>query len=332
MLLIGIAVLGSVLALVAWFDRRRPAPPKYDSRARRLIWYALGALWLIDGFLQAQPAMVTPIFADMVLQPAQLGQPAWLSSLMQLGITLWIQHPMVGNTLSTLLQWGIGFLMLTGYRRLRGQVGVWLSIGWGGIVWVFGEGMGGIFAGGPSFIGGSPGSALLYALLSIALLAPVERWRSGWMTALIRYALAGYFMLGALWQALPSSGFWQSDNLLGLIGKNAGMPQPQWIRGAIEAVANAAYDHPVLWNSLLVAILLVSGALVLVKKMYNTSLLLLYLFLFMIWWFGQDFGFLGGYGTDVNTAPLLGLVIHSLSGRKVSILKRWASWHQLGHS
>ena len=299
--------------------------------ARKRIWYGLGILWLIDGILQAQPAMFTPIFPDMVLRPTMDGQPIWLSALLQFGISRWQQHPVFNDAMALLVQLLIGLLLITGYERRRGKVGLWLSLGWGVVVWVFGEGMGGLFSGSPSILSGSPGSAFFYIMLSIVLLWPITMWESGRLTSYLKSSAALYFFIGALWEALPSTGYWQSDNLMSVFGKSAGMPQPYWIRAEIEWVATSTYHHPVPWNLGIIIMLCLIGYLILEENKFIFDSIILYLFLFMIWWMGQDFGFLGGYGTDVNTIPLIGLVLFSVSGKRKMIVKRWSHWHQLGH-
>ncbi len=301
-------------------------------KARKRIWYGLGILWLVDGILQAQPAMFTPVFPDMVLRPTIDGQPFWLRVLLQFGLSLWRQHPVFNDAMALVVQILIGLLLIAGYERRAGKVGLWLSIGWGMVVWVFGEGMGGLLSGSPSLLSGSPGSALFYIILSIVLLMPNAWWEYGKLPNYLRISAAIYFFIGALWEALPSTGYWQSDNLLSVFGKSAGMPQPDWIRAEIEWVATSAYHHPFLWNFGIIILLCLIGYLILKKNIYIFDSIILYLFLFMIWWMGQDFGFLGGYGTDVNTIPLIGLVLLSMSGKPKMIVKRWRQWHQLGHS
>ncbi len=300
--------------------------------AHKRIWYGLGMLWLIDGILQAQPAMFSSIFPDMVLRPLIDGQPGWLQYLLKYGVSFWQLNPVLNDLLALTLQLLIGLLLITGYERGWGKAGLWLSIGWGTIVWIFGEGMGGLFSGSPSLLSGSPGSALLYVILSFALLIKPTVWRSGIITKYLRFSTALYFFIGALWEVLPSSGYWQSDNLLSVFGKSAGMPQPDWIRSEIEWVATSAFHQPIVWNIIVTLLLCLIGLLIMKKYLYSYENIILYLFLFMIWWMGQDFGFLGGYGTDLNTIPLIGLVLFSISGKRMTTVKRWAHWLQLGHS
>ena len=46
---------------------------------RRGIQVTLGLLWILDGMLQLQPAMLTPRFATQVIAPAGEGQPAFVA-------------------------------------------------------------------------------------------------------------------------------------------------------------------------------------------------------------------------------------------------------------
>ena len=46
---------------------------------RRGIQVALGLMWVLDGLLQLQPAMLTSRFASQVIRPAGAGQPGFVS-------------------------------------------------------------------------------------------------------------------------------------------------------------------------------------------------------------------------------------------------------------
>jgi hypothetical protein len=75
--------------------------------------------------------------------------------------TTWSYHPMQAGAAAVWIQVGIGIWMLAAPRgpwsRLAGLAGV----GWGLVVWVFGESFGGIFAPGLTWLFGAPGAGLL---------------------------------------------------------------------------------------------------------------------------------------------------------------------------
>src|SRR5947207_2622201 len=64
--------------------RRGPAVISRTAAARlrvtrRGIRIVLGLLWVLDGLLQFQPAMLTPKFAVEVIAPAGAGQPGFIA-------------------------------------------------------------------------------------------------------------------------------------------------------------------------------------------------------------------------------------------------------------
>ena len=62
-------------------------------------------------------------------------------------------------------------------------------MGWGLVVWVFGESFGGIFAPGLTWLFGAPGAALAYCAAGALLALPEQNWRT---PRLGRAVLAGF--------------------------------------------------------------------------------------------------------------------------------------------
>ena len=131
------------------------------NRARRVLLLGLGGLWLFDGLLQMQPYMFTMNLITQILRPIAAGQPWWLTRLIDWSIALVTPHLSLFNWSIVLLQITIGLSLWSGRRSLV-TAGLWLSIAWGLAVWVFGEGIGGLLTGSPTFLSGAPGSVLLY--------------------------------------------------------------------------------------------------------------------------------------------------------------------------
>lgn len=165
-------------------------------KERALLWWGLGILWFIDGVLQAQPAMPNNGFAQDVLAPALMGQPSWYIRILGWNIQFWNDHPVGADVAATLLQVWIGILLLVGMDRFWGRLALWLSIGWGIGIWIFGEGMGGILAGSVTWLNGSPGSVLFYVVGAVLLLLPEDGWTDGRVRKLARRGF-GVFWLAA---------------------------------------------------------------------------------------------------------------------------------------
>jgi len=279
---------------------------------RRVLWCGLAGLWLSAGLLQAQPRMFSSQFVTNVLQPVAQGQPAWLDSWLAVGMALWQRDTALANTGALLVQLLIGVLLLTGWRRPWGRLG--LSILWGLGVWVFGEGLGMLAMGAPTVMSGAPGSVLVYVISAGLLLLPERWWASGAVTHWTRRGLGAYWLLGALAQAWPGSGYWTAQGLRGVFRSAAGAPQPAALSGPITAVAVATARAPVLWNGAFVLVMLLIGVALLsgVRAWWVWGVSAVWLC--FCWWMGQDFGAVfSGVSTDPNTAVPLGLLSLALA-------------------
>lgn len=314
---IGLGVAGLTLAWWAFrrWNRSTPHEPVTGDVADRVTW-GLGALWLLDGLLQMQPLMVTH-FIGGFLTPLVSGQPPWLQAAIRVGIALWAINPVVWNALAAWLQVGIGLVLLfardPGWRRAA----LWISVGWSAVVWVAGEAMGGVFSGG-SWFSGSPGSVLFYGLLAVWVLASPD-WRRRRGQSAVRYGLGGLWTLAALEQAWPANGFW-GPALSQYVASMAAMPQPGWLSAPLYAWAHVLSSAPAAWNAGLVAIFAALGGLWFFAPDRLATFWATMGVVLLTWYFGQDWGVLGGMGTDPNSgAPvLLALFIYPLlSARKV---------------
>lgn len=311
------AALATALGYL-WLRRHRQAPAEsLPPLAERVSW-ALGALWLLDGLLQMQPLMVTH-FIGGFLSPLLDGEPSWLQAIVRVGIDLWSINPIVWNALAAWLQAGIGVALLFSRRPAIRRTALWVSIGWSAMVWLAGEAMGGVFAGG-SWLSGSPGSVLLYGLLAGALLWE-EGWQDGRLSPYFRWGLAAYFGLAAVLQAWPASGFW-GTSLAKFVQSMAEMPQPAVLSAPLYAWAAALTAHPAIWNGAIASVAAALCLLWAVRPHRPVTFWASVATALAVWYFGQDFGVLGGMGTDPNTgAPLLvGLLAYpALAGLRLRV-------------
>lgn len=139
----------------------------------------LGAIWLFDGLLQLRPAMFTTGFLRVnVASNIFPGQLPWINHVVRWEISL--AHPVwLFNLMIIILQVGIGTALLLNWK-LRWILSI--SIGWGLLVWLFGEGLGNILAHQWSLSVGAPGAALLYVLIAVIVWPvkdspkPFHRW------------------------------------------------------------------------------------------------------------------------------------------------------------
>ena len=237
-----------------------PAEPP----ARRILRIGFGVLWVLDGLLQAQPGMPVGLPAQ-VIQPAAAGSPAWVQHLVNWAGASWSYHPIQAAAGAVWIQVGIGAWLLIASRGRLSRLAGLASVGWGLVVWVFGEAFGGIFASGLSWLTGAPGAALCYCAAGALLALPARAWRAPRAGRLV---LGGYgaFLAGmAVLQAWPGRGFWQGDlhgqpgTLAAAVQSAASMPQPGALAGLASGFASVTRSHGFAVNLVAVAVLLGAG-------------------------------------------------------------------------
>jgi hypothetical protein len=316
-----VALTGAGLVLAALSGllmRRRPAlpAPSAGPASRRLVLYGLAGLWVLDGLLQLQPAMTTS-FLSSVVAPTMQGQPAPVAALIAAGVRLWAAHPIGFNVVAVYAQVGIGLALLLGREDGLRRTALWASLGWAGLVWVFGEGLGGILSGG-SWLAGTPGSAFLYGAGTVLLLLPVDRWAAVAGRRALAPGLAVFWLGGAVAQAWPPAGYWAPHALQDAVSAMAQLPQPAALSASLAAFAAALAHDPALWNAAIVASLLGLAAAWWRRPDHVATWIGSGLWAFLAWWLVQDFGVLGGTGTDPNAGPLeiLLIVAYAVAARE----------------
>ncbi|MCY0896589.1 MAG: hypothetical protein OWS03_09950 [Alicyclobacillaceae bacterium] len=278
-----------------------------------ILWYGVGGLWLLAGILQAQPMMFTHSFVSGVLGSAANVQiPAllsWQHGLME----FWSKDPVKSNIDSLTIQLFIGALLLV-YRKNPwiGPTALGASIIWGTLVWAFGEGFGNTFANGASFImQGTPGGVLMYVLAAVLLMLPKRWWIEGYIRTIGLWMLISLWVLGVLWQIAPVNGYWSAAEWRSALTSELQMSQPHWVASGIDSFMSVVTAHPVLVNAIASALMLAVAVLLYFRRTRHVAVVVSLVFLFFAWWMGQDFGVLGGLGTDVNLAPLVALFMLS---------------------
>ncbi|HVB13352.1 MAG TPA: SCO family protein [Candidatus Dormibacteraeota bacterium] len=289
-----------------------PAPsasPGPVIPARRFLRRAIGIIWIVDGLLQAQPAMPGG-FAKNIVAPLATGQPHLLANLLNWEVYFWQAHPLDLAVATVLIQVGIGVAILAGGDSPWGKAALSASIAWGLFVWVGGEGMGGILVAGTTELMGSPGAVLIYIAAAALLLAPVRIWETGRAYRGIRIGVGAVLLLGALLQAIPAEGFWTGKGLSAMFLAMGHVPQPGFLSTPVLAVAHLAQAQPILLNSLFIAVMAVIGAGLISGRVPKRWTIAAFAWLAVTWWIGQDFGALGSRtATDPNLSPLLAVML-----------------------
>jgi uridine phosphorylase len=128
---------------------------------RQLLRIGFGLLWIFDGILQAQPKMAIGL-PSQVIEPVAAGSPRWVQHVVNWAGTAWSYHPVQAAASAVWIQVGIGIRMLAAARGTWSRLAGLAGVGWGLVVWVFGESFGGIFAPGLTWLFGAPGAVLLF--------------------------------------------------------------------------------------------------------------------------------------------------------------------------
>lgn len=280
------------------------------AKHRRALQIALGVIWLIDAALQYKPYFFRRDFVTQFLRPLATGTPwfvyhpmVWADNFMVHDIALW-------NAFFATIQLAIAAGLI--WRRTV-RVSLAGSVVWALGVWWFGEGLGGIFTTRASPLMGGPGAVVLYALLAVLLWPRPEQ---GEVVSVAESGPLGTRVADVLWAVL-----WGSFTYFLLVGANrstqglhdmiVGMAtgEPHWV-GSIDRNLAVPTDHAGFTVSIVLAILCAGiGASVLVPVSRRPALVVAALFAIAVW-FVEDFGgVFTSTGTDVNSGPLLALLV-----------------------
>jgi cytochrome oxidase Cu insertion factor (SCO1/SenC/PrrC family) len=311
-LLIFFAVGVAWLSLRAWLPAaaggHAAMSPTQEPTWRQLLRYGFGAIWLFDGILQAQPKMAVGL-PSQVIEPTAASSPHWVQTVVNWAGTSWSYHPMQAGAAAVWIQVGIGVWLLTAAHGPLSRLAGLVSIGWGLVVWAFGESFGGIFAPGLTWLFGAPGAVLIYCVAGVLIALPERAWRSR-LPGQLTMAGLGAFLVGmAVLQAWPGRGFWQGTlagkpgSLASMTASMAPTPQPHMFASWIDAFTAFDEAHGFAVNLFAVIALAATGAafLSLRPRLIRPALACFIVLCVADWVLIEDFGFFGGLGTDPNS-------------------------------
>jgi cytochrome oxidase Cu insertion factor (SCO1/SenC/PrrC family) len=309
-----IVVAVFVLLWLAWSASRNWIPAADGPRraaepaGRRVLRIGFGLLWLLDGILQAQPRMAGGL-PSQVIEPTAQASPRWVQDLVNAGGTVWSNHPITLAAASVWVQAGIGIWLLAAPRGRWSRAAGLASVAWGLVVWVWGESFGGIFAPGLSWLTGAPGAVLLYCVAGALIALPARAWGTQ-RTGRLLLAGAGAFFAGmAVLQAWPGRGYWQGTihgqpgTLAGMIAGMVQTSQPHVLSAVVSAFGAFDTAHGFAVNLFVVLALAAVGTALLTgrPRLARVAVIAAAVLCLADWVLVQDFGFLGGVGTDPNS-------------------------------
>lgn len=319
-----IALLVLAVAVACWASVRGRARSKSaaagpEPTGRLPLTVGFGNLWLFDGLLQLQPKMALGL-PSQIIEPAAASSPRWVQHLVSWAGTTWSYHPVQAAAAVVWIQVGLGIWMLAAPRGPLSRLAGIVSVGWGLVVWVFGESFGAIFAPGLSWLTGAPGAALLYVVAGLLIALPDRAWRSARLGRLMLAGLGAFGVGMAVLQAWPGRGFWQGVSH-GQLGRVAGMaesmtltPQPGFLIDVLARFADFDAAHGFAVNLFVVMVLAVAGAAFVSGRAWliRPALIGFAVVCLAAWVVTQDLGFLGGLGTDPNS--MIPLILLAVSG------------------
>ena len=284
-----------------------------------MLRIGFGVLWIFDGLLQAQPAMAVGL-PSQVIEPTAASSPAWVQHLVNWAGTSWSYHPIQAGASAVWIQVGIGVWLIAARRGPWSRLAGLASLGWGLVVWVFGEAFGGIFAPGLTWLFGAPGAVLFYCAAGVLIALPERHWRSPQLGRTILAVLGAFFIGMAVLQAWPGRGFWQgtphghSGTLAGMVRSMATTPQPALFAAWVRGFASFTAAHGFAVNLFAVIALAAVGAGLAAAGAGQPTLLRLTVIAAVVlcladWVLIEDFGFFGGLGTDPNSMIPMVLVV-----------------------
>jgi cytochrome oxidase Cu insertion factor (SCO1/SenC/PrrC family) len=289
----------------------------HEPKARRLLRIGFGVLWLFDGVLQAQPQMAGGL-PSQVMAPAATGSPLWVQHLVNWAGTIWSYHPVQAGAASVWIQVGIGLWMIFGVHGWSSRLAGLASVAWGLIVWVFAEAFGGILAPGLTVLFGAPGAVIIYVVAGALIALPERVWETQRTGRLILAGIGVFFAGMALLQAWPGRGFWQGTihgqqgTLSGMVQSMVVTPQPHVLKTIVSSFGGFTAAHGFGVNLFAVLALAGLGAVFCVSalrgdaRLARVGVIAGAVLCLADWVLIEDFGFLGGTGTDPNSMiPLI---------------------------
>ena len=287
-----------------------------EPTARQILRIGFGVLWIFDAILQAQPQMPAGL-PSQVIAPAAVGSPGWVLHLVNWAGTGWSYHPVQDAAGAVWIQLGIGVWLIASARGRWSRLAGLTSVGWGLVVWVFGEAFGSMLAPGQSVLTGAPGGALIYCVAGALIAMPERWWRDARLGRYLVQAIGGALIALAVFQAWPGRGYWQGSqhgrpgSLTAMIQSMAATQQPHFLASLVTDFGTFVTAHGFAVNLVAVLVLAAGGAALLTgrARIAWPAVIILIAFFLADWVLVEDLGFLGGLGTDPNNMLPLSLLL-----------------------
>jgi cytochrome oxidase Cu insertion factor (SCO1/SenC/PrrC family) len=274
-----------------------------EPRTRTYLRMSFGVIWLIDGLLQFQASMPLGL-GSVVVKPSAAGTPGWLHALMLAGVGIWNNHPIALAVGTAWIQVGIGIVLLVSNAKV-GRVVAGVSVGWAAMIWLIGNGAGGIFQSTGSILFGWPGATFFYVIAGVWLALPPSNFPEKFSRYTLRI-LSVVVGIAAVLQCLPDRGFWHGGNANALTTMTQTMttvPQPHVIASFSSSIGNLAGRMGGGFNIIIVLWLAVCavGLWMANSRSWRWPVWTLVAGCIFFWFVAEDAAIFGGLATDLNS-------------------------------
>jgi hypothetical protein len=271
----------------------------------RSLRRALGAVWVLDALLQAQPALFGADWWRTQLAQSAMGQPREVNRSILWAVGVISAHAALWNSAFVLVQAVIGISLLVGrWERLA----IAASVPWALGIWWVGEGFGNLLSGFAITATGAPGAVLLYALLG--LVAWPRQDRRDVLVGPARWAWVAFWTGGA---ALLIPWQFPVHQVLSANVEELSQGVASWQAPTAHAMGQLVADHALAVAAVMAAAQVASGIGLLWEKTTMPALALGMALALAYWW---GFEYLGGIpaggATDPNSGPLVILLALAL--------------------
>ena len=296
-----------IVSIFLYLFRKNPLNTEKYGKAFTFLKISLGTLWIIDGILQLQPEMPY-VFLPYVIIPMMGSTNGELYNIVLFGVNIWSIHPVIFNAMAAVTQLFIGIGLLIKLNKVGNLFVLFISAAWSLIIWIFGEGFGGILQAGSSFLSGVPGSAFVYFIISIYLMLVVIGLNK---KEVIPIFMAVVFLISFILQIIPASQFWSGYTLSRIPYNLIFLYQPRFLSNSFLYFASSFITYDFYWNMFFSIYFAICVIFWLYRPFYG-AILTIPITLFS-WWIGQDFGIVSGYGTDPNSGlPIFLISVYTL--------------------
>jgi cytochrome oxidase Cu insertion factor (SCO1/SenC/PrrC family) len=274
-----------------------------EPRNRTYLRIAFGVIWVIDGILQFQVSMPLGL-GNLVVAPTANGTPSWLHSLIEHGVLIWNNHPIALADGAAWIQVGIGVLLVVSNAGV-GRVAAVVSVGWAALIWLVGNGAGGIFAQGNNFLFGWPGATFFYVIAGVWLALEPRNFSERFSRITLRI-MSLVFVGAIVLQVLPSRGFWHGGNANALTTMSQSMDtlaQPHWLSSIVRQVGVLAGNMGGGYNVIIILWLAAcaSGLWGASVREWRWPIWTVVVGCVYFWITVQDAAIFGGLATDLNS-------------------------------